>query len=84
MRKAASIKLTDDERHSLTKLANGRRTEVRVAMRAKVVLAAARGQENRAIAKDWTRPPFKVWLYLASALASVMFVLVAAHAMSHS
>jgi len=59
MRKAASIKLTDDERHSLTKLANGRRTEVRVAMRAKVVLAAARGQENRAIAKDWTRPPFK-------------------------
>ena len=52
MRKAPSIELTDDQRHALAKLANGRRTEVRVAMRAKVVLAAARGQENRAIAED--------------------------------
>lgn len=36
----------------LRKLANGRRTELRVAMRARVVLAAARGLENQAIAED--------------------------------
>ena len=36
----------------LTKLANGRRTEVRVAMKARVVLAAARGLKNKAIAKE--------------------------------
>lgn len=52
MRKAPSVELTDDQRQALTKLANGRRTEVRVAMRARVVLAASRGKENRAIAED--------------------------------
>lgn len=52
MRKAVSIELTDQQRVALTKLANGRRTQVRVAMRARVVLAAARGLENQAIAED--------------------------------
>ena len=41
MRVAAAIELTQEQRKTLTRLAKGRRTEVRVAMRAKIVLAAA-------------------------------------------
>ncbi len=51
MRVAPIIELTTAQRKTLTRLAKGRRTEVRVAMRAKIVLAAARGLENREIAK---------------------------------
>jgi transposase len=52
MRVAPTIKLTQEQRKTLTRLANGGRTEVRVAVRAKIVLAAARGLENREIAEE--------------------------------
>ena len=52
MRIAPSIDLTEEERKALTKLVRGRRTQVRVVCRAQIVLAAARGMENRAIAKE--------------------------------
>jgi len=52
MRIAPTIELTPQQRKELTRLANGRRTEVRVVKRAQIVLAAARGQENRHIAED--------------------------------
>ncbi len=51
MRVAATIKLTQEQRETLTRLVKGRRTEVRIAIRAKIVLAAARGLENREIAE---------------------------------
>ena len=52
MRVAPTIKLTQEQRKTLTRLAKGRRTEVRVAMRAKIVLAAAGGRQNREIAEE--------------------------------
>ena len=52
MRVAPTIKLTKKQRNTLTRLVNGRRTEVRVVMRAQIVLAAARGLENREIAEE--------------------------------
>ena len=52
MRVAPTIKLTKEQRTTLTRLVNGRRTEVRVVRRAQIVLAAARGLENREIAED--------------------------------
>ncbi len=52
MRIAPTIKLTAKERKALRRLANGRRTQVRVVKRAQIVLAAARGLENREIAKE--------------------------------
>ncbi len=52
MRVAKTIKLTQDERKTLTRMVKGRRTEVRVVMRARVVLAAARGLENWEIAEE--------------------------------
>ncbi len=52
MRVAPTIQLTKEQRSVLTRLANGRRTEVRIVMRAQIVLAAARGLENREIAAE--------------------------------
>jgi transposase len=52
MRIAPIIELTEKEQKALTRLVRGRRTEVRVVKRAQLVLAAARGLENRQIAKD--------------------------------
>lgn len=52
MRVAPEINLTRDERQSLTKLVKGRRTEVRVVMRARIVLAAADGLMNKEIVKQ--------------------------------
>ncbi len=52
MRIAPTIELTGQERQALTRLVNGRRTEVRVVMRAQIVLAAARGLENWRIAEE--------------------------------
>jgi transposase len=52
MRVAQSITLTDDERKTLTKWARGRSTAVRLALRAKIVLAAAEGRENKDIAAE--------------------------------
>lgn len=51
MRVAPTIKLTQEQLKVLTRLVKGRRTEVRVAMRARIVLAAAQGLENREIAE---------------------------------
>jgi transposase len=50
MRKAPPLQLTDDERTQLHRWARGRRTPVRLALRAKMMLLAAEGQENRHIA----------------------------------
>lgn len=52
MRVAPTIKLTQKQRDTLTRLVRGRRTEVRVVTRAQIVLAAARGLENREIAEE--------------------------------
>ena len=52
MRVAPTITLTEKQRATLKRLANGRRTEVRVVTRARIVLAAARGLENREIAEE--------------------------------
>ncbi len=52
MRVAPTIQLTREQRSALTRWVNGRRTEVRVVMRAQIVLAAARGLENREIAAE--------------------------------
>jgi transposase len=52
MRKAPFIELTEREKRELTKLVNGRRSEVRVVVRASVVLAAARGLDNKSIAAE--------------------------------
>ena len=63
MRIAATIELTAEERKALRRLVNGRRTEVRVVVRAQIVLAAARGMENRHIAEelDVTRETVGRW-----------------------
>ena len=52
MRVAPRIKLTRKQRSTLTRLVRGRRTEVRVVTRARIVLAAARGLENQEIAEE--------------------------------
>ncbi len=63
MRIAPTIELTTQERTALRRLVNGRRTEVRVVQRAQIVLAAARGMENRHIAEelDVTRETVGRW-----------------------
>jgi len=50
MRVAKAITLTDEERVTLTKWARGRRTPARLVQRAKIILAAAEGRENKDIA----------------------------------
>lgn len=50
MRRAPQLQMTDDERTQLHHWARGRRTPVRVALRAKIILLAAEGHENRHIA----------------------------------
>lgn len=52
MRVALSILLTDEERTCLRKWAQGRSTEARLVLRAKIVLAAADGATNKQIATD--------------------------------
>ena len=52
MRIAVSILLSDEERATLTKWAQGRSTEARLVLRAKIVLAAASGAANKEIATD--------------------------------
>lgn len=52
MRVALSISLTDEERTCLRKWAQGRSTEARLVLRAKIVLAAADGATNKQIATD--------------------------------
>lgn len=50
MRRAPQLQVTDDERTQLRHWARGRRTPVRLALRAKIILLAAEGHENRHIA----------------------------------
>ncbi len=52
MRIAAEITLTETEEKELKRFARGRRTEVRIVCRAKIILAAARGLLNSAIATE--------------------------------
>lgn len=52
MRIAKVITLSDEERGTLTKWSRGRSTPARLVLRAKIVLAAAGGQENKEIAAD--------------------------------
>ncbi len=50
MRIAPTITLSDEERKELTKLARSKRTSVRLAQRARIVLLAASGLQTKAIA----------------------------------
>ena len=52
MRRAVAIKLTRDERATLTKWARRRTASLDLVSRAKMILLAARGRENRAIAEE--------------------------------
>lgn len=52
MRVAPTITLTDDERMQLKKLARSRRTSVRLAQRAHIVLLAEQGKQTIAIAAE--------------------------------
>jgi transposase len=52
MRVAKAITLTDDERATLTRWSRGRSTQARLIQRAKIVLAAAEGRENKEIAAE--------------------------------
>lgn len=52
MRVAKAITLTDEERAALTRWSRGRSTPSRLVLRAKIVLAAAAGVENRQIAAE--------------------------------
>jgi transposase len=49
MRKAKAIILTPEQRQELEKLARSRRSEVRVAQRARIVLLASQGRRNKEI-----------------------------------
>ena len=51
MRIAQSIELTESEVHRLTGWSRGRRTPTRLMKRAKIVLMAAEGEQNKAIAE---------------------------------
>ena len=50
MRVAPKIELTDEERAALTKLIRSKLTSVRLAQRARIVLLAAQGLQNKEIA----------------------------------
>ena len=52
MRVAPEIVLTDDERVELTKLSRSQLTSVRLAQRARIVLLAADGMQNKEIAQQ--------------------------------
>jgi transposase len=52
MRVAPKIALADQERAQLSRLARSKRTSVRLAQRARIVLLAAQGQKNKEIAKQ--------------------------------
>ena len=49
---APAIDLTEEERKTLNSWARGRRTEARLVLRAKIVLLAATGAQNKVIAVD--------------------------------
>lgn len=51
--KPPEIKLTDKERHDLEKLVRRRKTPQQIALRGRIVLAAADGQNNAQIAREF-------------------------------
>lgn len=63
MRRAPSIQLTDRDRETLERWSRGRRTAVRQALRARIVLLAAAGKENQDIAEELatSRPTVGLW-----------------------
>src|SRR5215831_7031365 len=63
MRIALTITLTDGEREKLRQLARSRTTQVRLAQRARLVLLAAEGQQNKDIALElgMTRRSVSLW-----------------------
>ena len=52
MRVAVTIELSDEERATLESYARGRSTPARLVLRAKIVLRAAKGKQNKEIAED--------------------------------
>jgi len=52
MRRAVEIELTEQERATLTKWSRGKKTQARLVLRARIVLLAADGCENKAIAEE--------------------------------
>ena len=76
MRKAKEIRLSPDQRKELERLANGKRTEVRVAERARIVLLAAEGRRNDEIGEILGLGRIKAgrWRdrYAAEGLASIL------------
>jgi len=60
MRIAATIKVTDQQRKTLQRWARGRSTPVRLMQRAKIVLLAADGKENKEIAQTLAVQPSTV------------------------
>jgi len=52
VRVAPVIELTEEQEHELTKLSRSKRTSVRLAQRARLVLLAAKGLQNKAIAQQ--------------------------------
>jgi len=65
MRKKHVVSLTDDNRETLDAWARGRRVSVRLALRARIVLAAARGLHDVEIAQelDVSRHTAKLWRF---------------------
>ena len=63
MRVAKAIQLTDEQRVTLTRWSRGRSTPARLVQRARIVLAAARGRENKDIAAELgcTRRTVSTW-----------------------
>ena len=52
MRVAPTISLTDEQERELSRLARSKRTSVRLAQRAQIVLLAAQGLQNKEIAQE--------------------------------
>jgi len=52
LRIALKIELTDEQQSELTKLVRSKRTSVRLAQRAQIVLLAAQGLQNKLIAQQ--------------------------------
>jgi DNA-binding CsgD family transcriptional regulator len=52
LRVAPAIELTDEQEVELTRLARSKRTSVRLAQRAQIVLLAAQGLQNKDIAEQ--------------------------------
>ena len=57
MRVAPVIELTDEERKTLTKYSRGRNTPAKVVLRAKLILRAAEGLQNKVIAAELETDP---------------------------